>query len=403
MQMDVTYDLYKDLDLDRSWDEATIKQKLKEIQKFWILRQNACNDKEQSLIIDKALTAIRDGFRILIKPEKRAEYDKALDAAYQSGALTDEIEEQMRGLLDRAREYYKKGNIRMAAQCAQDAINGRVNDPAGYEILAQCYKDVGNFEKALETVDAGTKVFPDDIQLIWFGARVATVGMQDYDNAQKRINHLMQVAPDSSIGHTEQIFMHLRKGEEDLAFQEVDAYVAAHPEDEEYKQRVAYDICAYSNSCYYHDEKDGAMYIADKESYDKCLKLRKKAADLYHDEHTQDRLEDAQYYGQKQWDSWNIDSIKYLSIYGIIFLFLAWPIGLILLAINALVIAFSFRPYWQINKTYVTGQRGTLESIVNVLGSFAATAGKWTFGFIWRTALALVRFSIDLATGGLFR
>lgn len=401
--MDVSYDLYKKLGLDRSWDEATIKQKLKEIQKFWTLRQNACNDKEQSLIIDDILSGVQEGFKNLIKKEKRAAYDKALDDAYQSGVIHDEVEEQMRGLLDRARQYYQKGNIKMAAQCAQEAINGRVNDPAAYEILAQCYSDVQNYEKVLETVDAGTAIYPDDLNLIWLGARVATVGLQDYDEAQTRINKLLQVAPNSSVGYSEQVFMHLRKGEEDLAFQEIDSYISAHPDDENYKQRVAYDIDAYSNVCYYTDEQDGAMYIADKDSYDKCLKLRTKANDIYSDEHTQRQLADAQFFGQREWNSWNTESVKYLSIYGAIFLFLAWPIGLILLAVDALVIAFSFRPYWQINKTYVTGRMGTLESIVSVLGEWMAKIGGWTLGLIWRLALGLVRFCIHLATGGLFR
>ena len=33
--MVITYDLYKELALDRSWDEPTIKSKLKEIQRLW--------------------------------------------------------------------------------------------------------------------------------------------------------------------------------------------------------------------------------------------------------------------------------------------------------------------------------------------------------------------------------
>ena len=49
--MTVTYDLYKRLELDRSWDEKTIKARLKEIQKMWTMRQSACNDKEQLMII----------------------------------------------------------------------------------------------------------------------------------------------------------------------------------------------------------------------------------------------------------------------------------------------------------------------------------------------------------------
>ena len=51
--MNVTVDLYKELQLDRSWDEKTIRKKIKDLNKFWVKREAACNDKEQLLIIDK--------------------------------------------------------------------------------------------------------------------------------------------------------------------------------------------------------------------------------------------------------------------------------------------------------------------------------------------------------------
>lgn len=55
---------------------------------------------------------------------------------------------------------------------------------------------------------------------------------------------MLELAPDKSIGHSEQIYLHLRKGDEDLAFQEIDSYITAHPDDEEFKQGVAYDLDA---------------------------------------------------------------------------------------------------------------------------------------------------------------
>ena len=80
--MTVTCDLYKELELDRSWDGATIKDHLKQIQKIWIQRQSACNDKEQLMLIDKVLSAVDDGYRYLVKDVKRKQYDEALEKAY---------------------------------------------------------------------------------------------------------------------------------------------------------------------------------------------------------------------------------------------------------------------------------------------------------------------------------
>ena len=401
--MTVTYDLYKELELDRSWDEKTIKDRLKEIQKLWTQRQSACNDKEQLLLIDKILNAVEDGYRYLIKAIKRKQYDEVLEKAYKDGVIKDETEQKMKSLLEQAMAYYRKGNIRLAAKCAQEAIDGKINDPKAYDILARCHFDMQNYQKAIDTINTGVEIYSDNLDLHWLGARIATVGIQDYEDAQKRVNRLIELAPDRSVGHSEQVFLHLRKGNEELAFQEIDSYIETHPSDEGFKRGVAYDLDTYSNGCYYYDATQNASFIADKESDEKCLKLRTKAVEIYSDEHTQNQLKNAQYFGQKKWNSWNMESIKSLSIYGVIFLLLIWPVGLALLAIDALLIYFSFRPYWQINKTYVTGQMGTAEQIVSTLGDYAARFGGWLLRFLWQAVLAILRLCIWLATGGPFR
>lgn len=401
--MVVTYDLYKELKLERSWDESNIKTRLKEIQRLWTKRQSACNDKEQLLIIDNLLAKVDEGFRFLVKALRRKEYDEALDKAYKAGQIKDETESKMKSLIEEARQYYRKGDIRLAAQCAQQAIEGKINDPSAYDILARCQYDMQNYPKALAAVDAGTAIFTDNLDLIWLGARIATIGTQNFDDAQQRVNKLIELAPDNSIGHSEQIYLHLRKGDEDLAFREIDTYVAAHPNDDGFKRGVAYDIDSFSNSCYYYDQAQNATFIADKESYEKCLKLRTKAFQIYSDEHTQKQLENAQYFGKKEWDSWNIDSIKSLSIYGALLLLLFWPVGLALLAIDAAVIYFSFRPYWQINKTYVTGEMGGVERFVTTLGDYAARFGGWFLRFLVKLVVAVLRFILWVSNGGLFR
>ena len=215
--MDITYDLYKELELDRSWDEKAIKTRLKEIQRLWTKRQSACNDKEQLLLIDQILSKVDEGFKYLIKALRRKQYDQALDKAYKNGKIKDETEVQMQGLVERARQYYRKGNIKLAAQYAQQAVDGKINDPVAYDLLARCYFDIQNYLKALEVIDVGTSVFTDNLKLHWLGARIATIGTRNYDDAQNRVNRLLEIAPDNSIGHSEQIFLHLRNGKEDLA------------------------------------------------------------------------------------------------------------------------------------------------------------------------------------------
>lgn len=380
--MAVTVDYYKELELDRSWDEKTIREKLKDLQKVWTKRQSACNDKEQLLIIDKIQEMIENAFRFLTKAIKREKYDEELEKAYKNGTIKDNFEEKLKDLVSQAKAYYRKGNIKAATQVAQEAVDGEVNDPDAYDILARCYFEVSKYDGALDTVDRGIDIFKDDMQLHWLGARISTVGKQDYDDAQQRINRMLEIKPESPLAHSEQIYMHLRKGDEELAFKEIDTYIESHPNDEAFKKSVAYDLNNYSNKCLYNDTAQNTSYIADKKSYDEYLKLNKKAVEVYSDEYTNNRLEHAKYFGKKEWNSWNEESIKALTLYGIIFFFASNSLGLLLLTMDIILVYFSFRPYWQINKTYVTGRMGTLETIINRLGGYMASFARGLFKLI---------------------
>ena len=85
----------KELEIDRAWDEKTIRTYLKGIQKIWTQRQGATNDKEQLLLIDKVLKMIEDAYRFLTKAIKRQQYDQALELAYKAGKIRDVAEEKL--------------------------------------------------------------------------------------------------------------------------------------------------------------------------------------------------------------------------------------------------------------------------------------------------------------------
>lgn len=383
--MTITMDLYKQLALERSWDEVRIRRTLTDRQKLWIGRGNACNDKDQLKQIDEMMDVLGQAFRYLTKPEKRKRYDKALDEAYKNGTIKDETEEKMKSVLEQAIEYYRKGNIKLAAQYAQEAIDGKVNEPRAWDTLAQCHYDMGDAGKALDTVDDGLAVFGDDIKLNWLGARIATIGTMDYADAQRRINRLIEIAPDRSIGHTEQIFLHFSKGNEELALQEVDRYIEEHPDDNDFKMNAAYDIIKFSNTSFVQDPVSKTYIIADKKGYERCMRLREKAQEIYEDDYTKQQVEKARYYGTLEFNEDNKGDLLWMyGVWGYVFIALVMltlggggepaellPIGLLSLALSVppiILTVVSYRPYWQINRIYVTGDPGLLEKSVVTIG-----------------------------------
>lgn len=101
-------------------------------------------------------------------------------------------------------------------------------------------------------------------------------------------------------------------------------------------------------------------------------------------------------------------AIKSLALYGTIFAVLGlaandlFVVALILYAIMGVLIYFSFRPYWQINKSYITGQMGTLEKIVNKVGELSAKVAVLTLQIMIKTIGAMLKFAFDLASGKWF-
>lgn len=406
--IEIETDLYKELEIDRAWDEKTIRDYLKKLLKIWTQRQGATNDEQQLLEISNVLDLIESGFRFLTKTAKRKQYDAALEVAYKNKKLTDEAEEELYTILDQARAYYRKGNIKLATKLAEEVVAEKVNDVSAYEFLARCYMDVSAYNKALNVVDQGLAIFSDNLKLHWLGARIETVGTKNFNNAQNRVNKLIELAPNESIGYSEQINLHLQQGDENLAFSEIDSYIAEHPDDNSFRQGVAYELDAYSKTCYYYDASQNASFIADKQSYNKCLNLCEKAVEVYADEYTQKQLKRAQSYGKKEWNDWNLPSIKSLAIYGSLFAVLGFAseaflmLGVIFYTVMGILIYFSFRPYWQIYKTYVTGEMGSTEQAISIIGEQTAKLAEWMFNTLMKVMGWIFKFVLGLASGRWF-
>ena len=91
--------------------------------------------------------------KFLCKEIKRKQYDKALDQAYKDGKIKDDTQEKLITLLEQARAYYRKGNIKLATKYAEEAIAGQVNDPGAYDLLARCYYEMNDYAKAIGAVE----------------------------------------------------------------------------------------------------------------------------------------------------------------------------------------------------------------------------------------------------------
>lgn len=405
-------DYYKAFGLDRSWDEKTLRKELGKAQRTFMRRQSTTNDKEELDQINQTLEILDKAIECLSHPDARKSYDKELDKAYQAGMVNDEAEAQARDALEKAKQFYAKGQIQLAAKFALEAINNKVNDPTAYEILAKCYYDSGDYSASIDTVDKALTVYIDNTYFLWLSARINTI-VERYDVAQQKINRMLELDPNSSQAHAEQIHFYMYADKEDIAFQQIDQYVTQNPDDTAFKQETAYNLISFTNTCYLEDEETGSLVIADKASYTKCMALCQKAYSLYQDEYTQKNLEDAQFFGKREFNHNNSYELKWLWLTSVILLIffgllifeavtdgdiaplfsMIIPVAIFITPTILLTIV-SFRPYWQINKIYYTGKAGWFETTVIWIGRILTWAIRTALKLYWW----FIKFTFSLIT-----
>lgn len=412
MATEVTTDLYVRLGIDRSLDEAGIKKHLNKLRSQNAKRRQNPPSKEKAAALAEESKLINEALQTLCNKEVRAQYDEALQAAYDSGKLYSKQEKAYADILEQALEYYDNNKYAEAISLAEKLVEGQTNDVRAYDLLSRCYAETGKYAPAIQVLDKATSIFGDTPDLCQLGARIST-NAGEFDSAQQWVNRLMQVAEGSSLAQAEQIYLHLMKSDENLAFQEIDQYISEHPEDGVFKQQMAYALVGHQYAYYKEDTTNNTIYLDTKEGYDKCVMVCEKAVSLYQDEYTTKSLEDAKSFGEKFHDSWNDAPIKslfanagMLTLIGLLFpptIIIAIPFAIL----GGILAYYSNRPKWQIYRTYYTGELGKQEKIAHDIGvwMYYHTDGLWKDVLRWivQAILAILKFVVWLATGGPFR
>ena len=401
------------------------KTKTKDIRKLLFQKQGeirsnmsngALNSPEIMKKLQEAGNEIANAIRAFKNDERRSAYDEILDAAYEAGRIDTAAQTMAQDLYEEIEALFMKGNYRLAVQKCMDALNNNVRDYRIYILLAQSYFALRDPDRSIKTVDDGLKVHPDNLPLLRAGARFANEGKKDYDRAQGYVNKMMEIDKESPLAASEQSYLYLSMGKQDLAYGLIDEYVEKHPNDMDFRKDVAYDLVGYSYTCYTKDPNSDAYVIASQEDYQKSLDSCNKAMSLYNDENVQEALNNAKSFGTTEFNEENKDGIKWLFIGGLIYSFgavmaivagiQAGEIGGALLgalpfiALGGLLIysgvrlrQVSYRPYWQINKFILTGQREKGEGKYIIIGKIFAGYMRWSLKAGW----AIVKFAFSLA------
>lgn len=417
-------DYYAVYALDRKLDAQAIKKKLRSIQGD--IRENmssgSLNSNEVMAKLQESFNQVAEALKVFKNKETKEEYDAQLDAAYANGVLNTEAQTMAEDLYAEIEAMFLKGNYQGAARKCTDALNNNVRDARIYGLLARSYYALQDFSRSLQTVVEGVKIHPENMELLRMGARFSNEGKEDYNTAQEYINRMFSIDANNKFAYAEQIYLYLCTGKNDLAYQNIDEYLQGNPHDNEFRRTCAYDLVGFSYSYYTKDESSGSYVLISKEAYENCVAVCDKAASLYNDENTINCLNTAKSYGEIEFNEDNKENIKWTAIAGVIYIasafmytasgmftgenlletivamgpvFLLFVLGVAVLYCAYGLYQVSKRPYWQIYKYYLTGQREKKEKIFIIIGTILAGYMK----FAWKFTKWMFRFCMRLALG----
>lgn len=339
-------------------------------------------------------------FEIAIKTfEKNKEkYDKELSKAYKNGKVNEEVKPVTGDFLSELANNLAIGDFGSVVRKCIESLNNNVKDVRLYHYLAMANYGSDNMQAAFDAITRALTDYPNDFFSLRLGARYSTeVGAYEY--AQGYINRMFEIHTENPTTISEQCYLYEQMGKEDMAFKLIDEYLEKNPADKDFRRACAYDLVALSHSFYVEDSSSGSMIIASQEKYEKCLATCNKATEIYRDSMTESVLQNAKFFGQTKYNDENLRHTLALFggalIYGLLGLsiFHVGPnpgagmmltLSLLLFYSGIRLTQVSFRPYWQINKFFMTGKRERSEQFYIWIGNIFAFYLKWSFKIsIW--------------------
>lgn len=400
-------DYYQKFRLDPNLSAEEIVAQLRSMQgKRMNQQQMNPFDYEFQAKIEEDLQAFEDAIKIFEKDKSK--YDKELAKAYKEGRISEEVQPVAREFLEELSQLLSMGNYGVLIRRCNEALSNNVKDVRLYHFLAMANYGSDNMRAAFDAITLALTEYPNDFFSLRLGARYSTdVGAYEY--AQGYINRMLEVYPKNPTATSEQCYLYEQMGKEEMAFKLIDEYLEKNPTDEEFRRACAYDLVALSHSFYIEDSSSGSMIIASQEKYEKCLATCNKANEIYRDNMTESVLQNAKFFGQTKYNDENLRHTLALFggglIYGLLGLsiFHVGPnpgagmmltLSLLLFYSGIRLTQVSFRPYWQINKFFMTGKRERSEQFYIWIGNIFAFYLKWSFKIsIWIFTFIMLLFA----------
>lgn len=345
---------------------------------------------------------LNDAIKRFRTKESRALYDEELDYAIEHNLVDKQTETIAADIWAEIEKWYLNENYEAIIRKCTELLNTSA-DIRLYNYLSESYFFTDKNDMALATVNKCVEVHPRNLVALKLAARAYNNYASDVNTAQKLINQMLEIDPESPITINEQFYLYLCIGNKSMAYAIIDEYIEKNPSDFPTRKEFALSIINYSYRLFEYTRIDDCdvRVLADEKIYLDCLDLARKAASICDEDIVKEHLKEVEHFGEIEFNVDNAEYIKWMKIgtvlYGISAIAILVLVGFLQFLLAAAVTAglayctmqlinVSKRPLWQVMKYYLTGKREKKEKIYILVGriftGYMKSIPKITFGFM---------------------
>lgn len=360
---------YEELELNRGGNIEELQAELVKTQKKWLNRTNS-SDLEKRTIAEKKLQVIEEAKRTFLDAETRLDYDKTLmisEIQPQQATATHQVDTE--DWKNNINNLMKREQFAQAITQAKQWTEMAPHDPIAWRFFALAHKAFGNKERAVEYYLNSLELEPENFQT-YADLGLLYVDMGNYSNAERYFMQSLQLKPDYEVALHGAGYVNQHFGNHDVALQYMEQLAENNPsKGHDADLAEAYYLKAISimpandrNEYFFYEEEKIKEYI----------RLTEKAQSLYPTEEYTQQLKKAKKALGKSYD-WTKVTLLTLP------LFVAEASPFLALLLFCVILYFSIRPRWIMDRRKAFGVNMTFDRIASI---YTKTVGALIIGII---------------------
>lgn len=256
-------------------------------------------------------------------------------------------------ILATAKAYYESGNLNKTIAYCSQMISRGADSPYLHNYLSRAYWENDNLRQAADTYKRAIEKYPDAAFLYANLGHLYLAAINDYVSAKVYIDRALRMEADNNLFLSLEIMYMFYTGDVDAAEEKIKRHLMDRPNDQEYRKCVSYAYLRYSDKFFVECE-NGGSYIPSQQAYDSILYYTNKAREIYDTEKTRNIAASIQEKGKWTFNKDNKKGIICLFVIGFFFIYGSLSFWLIC---SGILVYFSYKPNWLIDKMTLTNQR----------------------------------------------